>query len=195
MKKPKRIRRRRRSEAPPGSPHIYENTPPPPGEAKAAGHASARLRTKAASNAVVEPPLVVDQDTFPAPKVQQHEEMLSRIALLERLMAELQRPGIGHNQPLPDLPFGDEEVREITKAIAILKAQPVVPKQPNKAKAAASILKKIGERLGTYVDTFFSNAAKSAGDEFGKWLTRLAALSYLADKLGDVAQSVTNWLQ
>ena len=73
-----------------------------------------------------------------------HAEMLSRIAVLERLIAELpeQDPGIGHNRP----PISGEEVREITQAIAILKAQPVMPKAPDEVRAAASTLKKIGER-------------------------------------------------
>jgi hypothetical protein len=124
------------------------------------------------------------------PKPPQYEEMLSRIAVLERLIAELpkQRPGIGHNRP----PIGEEEVQEITQAVAILKAQPVAP---DKAEAAGSTLRKIGERLGTYLDAFLLEAAKSAGKEFGKRLMQLSYWLALATTLMSVAQSVAAWLR
>jgi hypothetical protein len=68
------------------------------------------------------------------------------IAVVEDLMAKMPRDvGIGHNQP----PLTSEEIQEIRDALAILKAKPV---EAVKAKAAASTLKKIGEKLGTYLD-------------------------------------------
>ena len=65
-----------------------------------------------------------------------YQEMLSRIEVLEALIAELpkQQRRIGHNVR----PITDEDVQEIRQAVAILKAQPVVP---DKAKAAGSTLK------------------------------------------------------
>jgi hypothetical protein len=122
----------------------------------------------------------------------QHEEMLSWIEVLEALIAELpkQRRGIGHNLQ----PISDDERQSIIKCVIILKHQPVVPTAPDDARAAGSTLKKIGERLGTYLDTFLLEASKSAGKELGKRLVQLSywwALWYVLTKL---AQSVFNWL-
>jgi hypothetical protein len=79
-----------------------------------------------------------------------YKQMLSWIEVLEALIAELptQRRGIGHNLQL----ISDDELRSITKCVIILKHQPVVPTAPDDARAAGSTLKKIGERLGTYLD-------------------------------------------
>src|SRR5262249_37306390 len=127
----------------------------------------------------------------------QYEEMLSRIAVLERLIAELpkQRPGIGHNRR----PIGDDEVQEIKQAIAILKAQPAVPTAPDEARVAGSILMMIGERLGAYLvkqtDIFVSEAVKSAGKEFGKRLVQSPFWWALATTLMVLAQSVAAWLR
>jgi hypothetical protein len=120
-----------------------------------------------------------------------YQEMLSRIEVLESLIAEFpkqQRPGIGHNIQ----PITDEDVQEIRQAVAILKAQPVVP---DKARAAGSTLKKIGERLGTYLDAFLLETAKEAGKEFGKRLVQLSYWLALGHALMSIAQSVPNWLQ
>src|SRR5262245_30109107 len=90
----------------------------------------------------------------------QHQQMLSWIEVLEALLVELpkqRRPGIGHNLQ----PITEGDVQETTQAISILKVQPVAPKAPDEAKAAASTLKKIGERLGTYLDTCLLEASKS----------------------------------
>jgi hypothetical protein len=158
--------------------------------AKATGHASARLRTNAISNAVVEPPLVVDQDSIPSPEV--HAEMLSWIGVVERSMEAEQEqrpggqpPGIGHNRP--PIPFDDEELREIREAIATLKAQPVVPKELAKAKAAASTLQKIVKRTGAWFlqkgDLLVDEVVKAAAKQFPLWV----ALLYLV-------QAVQRWL-
>jgi hypothetical protein len=120
----------------------------------------------------------------------QHKEMLARITVLESLMAKLpkQSVGIGHNQPL----ITQEDIQEIKQAIAILKAQPVVPTAPDQAKAAGSILMKYGERIGTWVlkqaDLFVSEAVK----ETAKRLVQLLALS---NALMLVGQAVEAWLR
>jgi len=69
-----------------------------------------------------------------------------------------------------------------------------VPKAPEEARAAVSTLKKIGERLGTYLDDFLSEAAKSAGKEFGKRLVQLSYWLALATTLMGLAHSVEGWL-
>jgi hypothetical protein len=103
-------------------------------------------------------------------RASQHEEMLSRIAILESLIAELpkQPVGIGHNRP----PITQEDIGEITQAILILKAQPAI----DEARAAGSTLMKFGERLGAYLlkqaNVFISEAVKSAGKETGKRLVQ-----------------------
>jgi hypothetical protein len=127
----------------------------------------------------------------------QHEEMLSRIAILESLIAELPKRqiGIGHNQQL----ITQDDVQEIKQAIAVLKAQPVVPTAPDEARAAGSTLMRFGERLGTYLlkqaDVFISEAVKSAGKETGKRLVQSPFWWALATTLMLVGQSVSNWLQ
>ena len=150
----------------------------------------------------------------------QYEEMLSRIEVLEALMAELPNQRRRTNDP----PITDDDISEITKAVAILKAQPgtetpkrprrqkretakaatleeVVPTLevvPKKAKAAGSTLRKIGERLGTYLDTFLLEASKSGGKEAGKegvklllrrlpyWLALYFALTNIANYVASI---------
>jgi hypothetical protein len=160
----------------------------------------------------------------PTPNPQQYQEMLSRIEVFETLIAELpnQQRRIGHNIR----PITDEDVQEITKAVAILKAQlgMETPKRarrrkpksakadltpplevvlklevvPKKAKAAESTLRKIGERLGTYLDTFLLEASKSGGKEAGKegvklllkrlpyWLALYFALMNIANYVASI---------
>jgi hypothetical protein len=118
-------------------------------------------------------------------KVEQHKEMLSRTEVLDWLIANLPEGGPGHNRQ----PITQDDVREIKKAVAALKALPVVPKDSdkNRAKDVAWILKKIGERLGTYLDTFLLEAAKSAGKRLPHWLAIWFALHNLVP-------SIFNWL-
>jgi hypothetical protein len=132
-----------------------------------------------------------------APGKQQYQEMLSWITVLERLIIELpkQPPGIGHNRP----PISQEEVRKIRQAVAILKAQPVVPTAPDKARAAGSTVMKFGERLGSYLlkqaGIFISEATKSAGKEFGKRLVQSPFWWALATTLLMLGHSVEAWLR
>jgi hypothetical protein len=122
-----------------------------------------------------------------------HAEMLSWTAAIRSLMARLPAkspPGIGHNQP----PITGDDIVVIGKALATLELQPVMPKSPDDARTAQSVLTKIRERLGTYLDTFLLEASKSGGKEFGKQLARAPywlALWYALMKLG---QSITAWL-
>jgi hypothetical protein len=121
-----------------------------------------------------------------------HKAMLSWIEVLEALIAELptQRRGIGHNLQL----ISDDELGSITKCVIILKHQPVVPTAPDDARAAGSTLKKIGERLGTYLDACLLEASKSAGKELGKRLAQLPYWLALWYALNNVVQSVSAWL-
>jgi hypothetical protein len=149
-----------------------------------------------ASSGIVEPILppseTPDKPSFKGEvdKAAQHAEMLSRIAILESLIAELpkQPVGIGHNQPL----MTKDDIQEIKQAIATLKAQPVMPTAPDQAKAAGSTLIKFGERLGTYLlkqaDLFVSEAVKEAA----KLLMKLLALS---NALMLVGNAVEAWLK
>jgi len=148
---------------------------------------------------LIEPPLPLRREAADQASVKgevdkaaQHEEMLSRIAILESLIAELpkQPVGIGHNRP----PITQEDIGEITQAILILKAQPAI----DEARAAGSTLMKFGERLGAYLlkqaDVFISEAVKSAGKETGKRLVQSPFWWALATTLMLVGQSVSNWL-
>jgi hypothetical protein len=171
---------------------------------------------------IVEPPLplrAADQPEFKGEgqggfrtdatvvRAAQHEEMLRRIEALERLMAELSKQGrliaelpklpigIGHNRP----PIIKEDIKEIRQAIAVLKAQPVVPTAPDEARAAGSTVMRFGEGLATYLlkqaDVFVSEAVKSAGKEFGKRLVQTPFWWALATALMLVGNSVAAWLQ
>jgi hypothetical protein len=66
-------------------------------------------------------------------------------------------------------PITQDDVQEIKQANATIKALPVTPKASDndKAKAAASTLKKIGERLGTYLDACLLEASKELGKKVG----------------------------
>jgi hypothetical protein len=150
------------------------------------------------TSGIVQPPLPLrdpaDQAAFTG-KVEQHREMLSRTEVLDWLIANLpERPkgGPGHNLQ----PITKDDVQEIKQAIAALKALPVTPKasDKNKASAAGSILKKIGERLGIYLDDCLSEASKSAGKELGKRLVKLSYWLALSSALTSAVQSVINWL-
>jgi hypothetical protein len=120
----------------------------------------------------------------------QYKEMLSWIGVLEVLMAELPNQRRRTNDP----PITGEDIPSITKAVAILKAQPVVPTAPDDAKAAGSTLMRFGERLGDYLDIFFKEAAKSGGKELGKQLARAPYWLALWYTLTHIVQSVAAWL-
>jgi hypothetical protein len=150
-----------------------------------------------ASSGIVEPPLPLrdaqDQASFTGeaetPMASAaREEMLSRIAVLEALMAEMpkQHIGIGHNQP----PITREDVEEIKAALASLKAQQVVPA---KANTAASVFKTVGKKIGSWVDAYMLQLAKSAA--IATALAPLYYWSFFKDVVAGLAHSVTEWLQ
>jgi hypothetical protein len=140
-----------------------------------------------------------------------HQEMLSRIAVLERMMAELrgpQQPGIGHNNPpetIEGVSFGDDDHQAVDQAILLLKAQAPVPTAPAEARNAAAILQAIGERLWAHLaraggyaakqaDVFITEAVKAAGTEAGKRLVQMPFWWALASSLLALAASVNSWL-
>jgi hypothetical protein len=116
-----------------------------------------------------------------------HKEMLQWIEVLEAIIVELQKqpPGVGHNLQ----PIGDDELHSIINLVFILKHQPVVPTAPDDVRAAGSRLKKIGERLGTYLDIFLLEASKSAGR--GNW-KETGASTVLAGSLVCTEQRCSN---
>jgi hypothetical protein len=100
-----------------------------------------------------------------------HDEMLSRIAILESVMAEL-----GHALP----PITDQDFLDIKKAIATLKAQPVgrIPAGDFVgAMVAKSTLKKIASKL------------EENKQALPYWL------EILNIQLTKLAQSVSDWVQ
>ena len=152
------------------------------------GTAEGPLATRSAAAAIQEHTKAEDQVDATVVRAASHKEMLSWIGVFERLIV-LPRPrsGIGHNlQPISDVE--DQEIRE---AVAILKAQPVVPTAPDEARAAGSTLKKIGERLVTYLDTCLMEASK----ELGKRLVQLSYWWALWYALKNIVQSVEAWLR
>jgi hypothetical protein len=125
-----------------------------------------------------------------------HAEMLRRIASLEKAIAELthREPGIGHNQP-PEFPFGQPELKRVESMIVVLKALPPEPETiPVDAVEAGSWLSAVGKRLRSYLDSFCSEAAKSAGSEFGKRMIQSPFWFTLAAALAEAGHAVTNWI-
>jgi hypothetical protein len=123
----------------------------------------------------------------------QHKEMLAWTAALKSLLAHFPTrlpAGIGHNQPEP---ITNHDFGALDKTVEILEVQPVVPDAPA-VKAVQSILKKIVERLGTYLDASMMELSKSVGKELGKQLARAPywlALWYVLQRLD---QALTGWL-
>jgi hypothetical protein len=112
-----------------------------------------------------------------------YAEMLRRIELLEDALAKVQpvHGGIGHNNPPEPIgaAFDDEDRRAVETAIGRLKALPPESEAaPVTAQDAALTFRTIAEKIwreaarasgyvGVQIDTFVSEAVKSAGTEFG----------------------------
>ncbi len=131
-----------------------------------------------------------------------HAEMLDRIDALERAMAsslKRRRRGIGHNnppEPIEPEPLSANELREIRRAMAVLRAQPPAPSAPStEARAAVTLLTKLGDRLrllaiaaraylGKQVDNFVTEAVKESAKRIVQspfWLAVINQLPALAD--------------
>src|SRR5262245_11075909 len=114
------------------------------------------------SSGSVNPPLPLRDPPHQARFKKAHAEMLMWTASLKNLLAHLPTrlpTGIGHNQPPP---ITNKDVEILDKAVVVLEATDVAPED---VKAVQSSLEKIKGRLGTYADTFFLEASKSAGKE------------------------------
>jgi len=164
---------------------------------------------------VIRPAGIESQEVFGLPEVKVsppdpliilHQEMLRRIAALESVIAEMpRRPvGIGHNGPPEwiDDAFDEDNHQAVASAISVLKSAPTASPE---AASAASTLRTVGERIwdylirtGAYIakqgDTFASEAAKSAGAEFGKRLVQSPFWFALASSLMAVAIAASDWL-
>jgi hypothetical protein len=140
-----------------------------------------------------------------------HAEMVEQIEALEPEIADLrnrQHRGIGDNNPpepieLEPAPLDENELDEISEAMAVLKRQPPAPSTlSNTARSAVALLLKFGDRLrplahaaGAYLakqaDNFVTEAVKEAGKRIVQaplWLP----IIYKLPALADIAQQ---WLQ
>lgn len=133
--------------------------------------------------------------------VELHESMLRRISALEEVVANLSRPGIGHNQPpepLEDGPLTAADYRVIAKAITVLRSQPPQPsEEPTEAIEAAHALQSASAKVSAYLsqkaDLFVTEAVKAAGSETGKWPVR-AAWAGLAFAMAAASTATLAWL-
>jgi hypothetical protein len=128
-----------------------------------------------------------------------HETLMARVAVLEVAVQELRTPsgvGIGHNRPPPDepafVPITSDDLDEIERLITLLREQPPIPRAvPSQIIAQSRVVTKIGAKIGELADNFAIEAAKSAGQEFGK---RLVQVPFWLGILGAI-QGVTSALQ
>ncbi|MGH6848150.1 MAG: hypothetical protein ACREC0_12165 [Methylocella sp.] len=157
-------------------------------------------------NAIRIQPPDEEEDEPPRNPEDLHTEMMKRIAALEETLAQISpKPaGIGHNnppEPIDAVPFSDLDLHEVANALIILKAQPFIPSEMAipAVEVAGDKIKTGGEKilgwLTQQADSFFSEAVKEAGKEFGKWGMRTAIWALLAERLISVGQSVATWLQ
>jgi len=138
----------------------------------------------------------------------QREAVLERLNGLERQLAELiPQPGeIGHNRPPGSIT--DEQVAEITEAIAEIRSQMARP-EPNveTVARAGGVLERFGRWLAAKTEIAVDAFAKGFGDAVGKaagvavvgvgTLAAAAAVGLGDDLLGAVhatAEAVVHWL-
>ena len=147
-------------------------------------------------------PTPADAEAETADKADLHERMLERIRVLERALADLSQPGIGHNQPpapLDDEPLTEIDRQAITAAISVISVQPKEPEGPaTGALEAANVFKRCSASVTAYLlvkgDLFVTEAVKAAGSETGKWTTRIALWLALAAALERAYDAVLTWL-
>jgi hypothetical protein len=137
-----------------------------------------------------------------------HTEMLERIEALERAMTgprKKTRGDIGHNnppEPIEPDPLSASELREIRKALAVLKAQPPAPEIPStKARAAVALLIKLGNRLrslagvtGAYLGKQADNLVTEAVKESGKRIIQSPFWWALISQLPELGRIAQHWL-
>ena len=100
-----------------------------------------------------------------------YQQMLQRIAALEATIAKVPTPapGIGHNHPPEpiDAPLTNDQIGEVRRYLAAIKAQPPVPPTPpEEASRAATRLRAFGRKVLAYIDVFLTEGAKTAGKQF-----------------------------
>jgi len=137
--------------------------------------------------------------------------MLSRINELEEALGAISVPSlIGHNNPPEAIAaeevsraaieeINEEHFKEIRSSVEVIKSQPERPvAKPKAAVAAAETLASVSTTIGIYLatkgDLFLSEAVKSAGKETGKWATRAAVLTLLADALLRASGAIMQWV-
>jgi hypothetical protein len=132
-----------------------------------------------------------------------HADMLRRVAALERTLAHITRPGIGHNHPDDNLddvePLTAEERQAITHLVTTLKTQPVQPKTlPAEVVSAPEVFASKAAKIMGYIagkgDAFLQKAVEAAGTELGKWVVRATLWVTLANALKSAAKAANNWL-
>ena len=142
------------------------------------------------------------------PDIEQlHKQMLERIEVLERAMAALNAPSIGHNNPPSDIdltePVSQSERSELETATSILKNQPIVPGSQSAERAAlfkaTRLLQSLEQSVRVYLsqkgETFITEIVKAAGAETGKWAIRLTIWGAVGTALLDANRAVTVWLR
>ena len=138
------------------------------------------------------------------------EAMQERIRDLEIAISRMPPPpaGLGHNnppEPIEDVPVTLAEWEEVRWLLGVVKEQPVAPAQdPIKAKAAASRLKAVGEKIlsftGRRFEEFLSEFSKKLGASAGAAALVVFAsyghawLNMFATGLIDVCSLVQAWV-
>ena len=151
----------------------------------------------------VQPP--EDDDKSPAENVDTirlHERMQERIRALEEALANLSRPGVGHNrppEPIEDEPLNETDHQALAESISILKAQTPEPTDdPNKALDAANTLENLSKKVACYCtekgDLFVTEAVKAFGTETGKLLPRVALWVLVGHALMQASRAAFDWL-
>lgn len=123
-----------------------------------------------------------------------YAEILASLSPVEETIAKLTEPSsTRRNQPLP---LTERDVEEIKTIFIAIRAHARVPSGPpaSAVKEAPTKLDQIVDRVKAYVDAYFMEVAKSAGNVTGKVIP-YAALCYLfVDQLSGLSNLITDWL-
>jgi (p)ppGpp synthase/HD superfamily hydrolase len=132
-----------------------------------------------------------------------HADMLRRIRELEDAIKELRAQShmIGHNHPDDHVSIFPPDIsqKEVNQAILTLKGETPVPQRDTVFLASlGNYLKFAADRIGTELDgrgeMFIDEAYKAAGQEAGKYMSRIAALAAVAELMFHAWKSVLKWL-